>query len=61
MDTVETVKAKIEAKAKELESLKKKIPYKCGESVHNMPLELAIQIEELEIEIERLKEGIKEE
>lgn len=55
MDTVKIVKAKIEAKTKELEDLKKKIPRKCGETVHNISVELWLKIEELEEEIEKLK------
>lgn len=60
MDTVEAVKAKIEAKIKELGDLKKRIPRKCGEVVQNIPAGLWLKIEELEEEIEQLRNDIKE-
>jgi polyhydroxyalkanoate synthesis regulator phasin len=60
MDTVEVVKAKIEAKTKELEDLKKKIPRKCGEAVPNIPVKVWLKIEELEEEIEKLKQEIQD-
>lgn len=59
MDIVKTVKAKIEEKIKELEDLKRRIPKKCGETVHNISLNLALRMEELEEEIEKLKEMLK--
>ncbi|MCM8757564.1 MAG: hypothetical protein NC900_05145 [Candidatus Omnitrophica bacterium] len=48
MDIVKIVKTKIEAKIKELEDLKKRLPRKCGGVVHNIPLELRLKLEELE-------------
>ena len=60
MDTVESVKAKIGAKIKELEGLKKRIPRKCGEVVHNIPVELWVKIEDLEEEIEELQKELKD-
>ena len=59
MDTVKTVKEKLEIKLKELEEVKKKIPKKCGDTVSNTPVSLAIKIEELEEEIEDLKDKLK--
>lgn len=59
MDTVETVKAKLEKKIKELEEMKKGLPKKCGEAVPNVSLEAALKMEELEEEIEKLREELK--
>ena len=59
MDIVRTVKIKLEEKIKELGDLKKRIPKKCGEIIQNIPLNLALKIEELEEEIEKLKGVIK--
>lgn len=59
MDIVEIVRNKLEQKIKELEDLKKRLPRKCGEVVQNIPLELGLKREELEEEIERLKEELK--
>lgn len=59
MDTVEVVKAKIAVKTKELEDLKRKIPRKCGETAHNISAEVWLKIEELEEEIEKLKQEIQ--
>lgn len=59
MDIVKIVKDKLEQKIKELEGLKKRLPRKCGETVYNIPLELALKIEELEEEIEKLEKELK--
>jgi len=59
MDTVKIVKERLETKIKELEEIKKKIPQKCGETVSNMSVPLAIKIEELEEEIKSLKDKLK--
>lgn len=61
MDTVESVKAKIKTKTRELEDLKKMIPRKCGEFVRNISAELWSKIEDLEDEIKRLKNEIPNE
>lgn len=54
----------IEAKSKELEDLKKKLPSyrdkKCGTIQHNDPVSLWERIEELEEEIEKLKQNNKD-
>lgn len=61
MDTAEIAKA-IEIKTKELEDLKKRLPsYKdrsCGKFEHNDPAFMWIKIEDLEEEIERLKQKL---
>lgn len=59
MGIVETVKAKLESKIKELEDLKKRLPLKCGDTVHTVPLELALKMEELEEDIGRLKKELE--
>ena len=59
MDIVKTVKERLETKIKELEEIKKKIPKKCGEMIPNLPVSLAIKIEELEEEIKSLKDKLR--
>lgn len=59
MDIVKTVKNKLEEKIKELEEMKRRIPKKCGESVPNISLELALKMEELEEEIEKLEKELE--
>ena len=63
MDTAEIVKA-IELKTKELEDLKKRLPSykdrKCGKFEHNDPASMWVRIEEMEEEVEALKEKLKE-
>lgn len=60
MDTVETVRAKLETKLKELEDLKKRIPRKCGELIQNIPPQVYLKMEELEEEIGKLRDTLKE-
>lgn len=59
MDTVKIVKAKLEEKIRELGEIKKRFPKKCGEPVPNISLESALRMEELEEEIEKLREELK--
>lgn len=60
---METIKDKIEAKTKELEDLKKRLPTNkdktVGQIKHGDPLSLWMRIEELEEEIEGLKQEEK--
>jgi hypothetical protein len=64
METKERLKEIIEAKSKELEELRKKLPSsrdkKYGTIKHPDPISLWEKIEELEAEIEKLKENNKD-
>ena len=63
MDTAELAKI-LEGKAKELKDLKERLPSyqdrKCGKFEHNDPASMWIEIEELEGEIEDLKQRLGE-
>lgn len=64
METIKGPREIIEAKSKELEDLKKKLPSyrdkKYGTIAHNDPVSLWEKIEELEEEIEKLKQNNKD-